>query len=176
MSNSEFDEAYDDDPERRSAEERRLGERFLNARIRELSPPAAVMVPASTTIRDAIQVMLDRGIGAVLVPSDGRAVGIFTERDVLRRVVLSGVDYGRPVSEVMTPDPDILALDDDVAFALNRMIVGGYRHIPLRDDAGQTVAMLSVRDIVRFIDSLLPERLRNLPPEPTLEARSPDGG
>jgi CBS domain-containing protein len=176
MGNSEFDEAYNDDNGRRAAEERKLGESILNARIRELGPPAAVSVPDSATIREAIQVMLDRGIGAVLVEREGKTVGIFTERDVLRRVVLSGLDNGRRVSEVMTRDPECLELDDDAAFALNRMIVGGYRHIPLKDAAGNTVAMLSVRDVVGFIDSLLPERIRNLPPEPNLEARSPDGG
>ncbi len=176
MQKSEFDEAYDDDPRRRAAEERRLGESILNARIADLNPPAPVMVPRSVSIREAIQVMLNRGIGAVLVESEGKAVGIFTERDVLRRVVLSGIDHGRAVSEVMTPDPDVLSLADDAAFALNRMIVGGYRHIPLRDASGNTAGMLSVRDVVGFIDSLLPERVRNLPPEPGLEARSPDGG
>jgi signal-transduction protein with cAMP-binding, CBS, and nucleotidyltransferase domain len=176
MESSEFDEAYDDDDARQAEAERRLGERILNARISELSPPAAVMVPESATIREAIQVMLDRGVGAVLIGSAGHAAGIFTERDVLRRVALSGVDHGRPVSEVMTADPDVLDLDDDTVFALNRMIVGGYRHVPLKDDSGSTVAMLSVRDVVGFIDSLLPERVRNLPPESRLEARSPDGG
>ncbi len=176
MGKSEFDEAYDDDIERRVAEERRLGESFLSARIGELNPPLAVSVPNSATIREAIQVMLDRGIGAVVVQREGRAIGIFTERDVLRRVVLSGLDHGRPVSEVMTSDPETLSLDDDAAFALNRMIVGGYRHIPLRDETGTTVRMLSVRDVVGFIDSLIPKRIRNLPPEPSLEARSPDGG
>ena len=176
MDISEFDEAYDDDPERGAVEERRLGERILNARIGELGPPVAVTVPDSAAISDAIRVMLDRRLGALLVEREGRVVGIFTERDVLGRVVLSGVDHGRPVSDVMTADPEMLALDDDVAFALNRMIVGGYRHIPLKDEAGKTVRMLSVRDVVGFIDSLLPKRIRNLPPEPGLEARSPDGG
>jgi CBS domain-containing protein len=176
METSEFDEAYGDDPERGEAEERRLGERILNARIGELGPPVAVTVPDSATIRQAIQVMVDRRIGAVLVEREGRVVGIFTERDVLRRVALSSVDHSRPVSEVMTSEPEMLALDDDAAFALNRMIVGGYRHIPLNDEAGNTVRMLSVRDVVGFIDTLLPKRIRNLPPEPGLEARSPDGG
>src|SRR5262245_9809570 len=176
MDSSEFDEAYDDDPERGAAEERMLGERILNARIHELAPPTAVTVPDSATIGEAMRVMLDRQIGAVLVERGGAAVGIFTERDVLRRVALYDVDHRRPVSEVMTPDPEMLGLDDDAAFALNRMIVGGYRHIPLRDEAGNTLRMLSVRDVVAFIDSLLPKRVRNLPPEPGLEARSPDGG
>ncbi|PYQ20449.1 MAG: CBS domain-containing protein, partial [Acidobacteria bacterium] len=81
-----------------------------------------------------------------------------------------------PVSEVMTPDPDSLGPDDGVAFALNRMIVGGFRHIPIVDDEGEPVAMLSQRDVVAFIVSRMPKRILNLPPDPRLEARTPDGG
>jgi CBS domain-containing protein len=176
MALSEFDDAYEDDPGQREREEQRLGEAILNAPIRSLEPRPAVGVPESSTIRDAIRTMLDQRIGAVLVVRNQRAIGIFTERDVLRRVVLSDVDQDRPVSEVMTTDPEMLDLDDGIAFALNRMIVGGFRHIPIVDDSGAPVAVLSQRELVSFIVSLLPARVLNLPPEPRLEARSPDGG
>jgi CBS domain-containing protein len=111
----------------------------------------------------------------VLVQREGRIVGIFTERDVLRRVVSVAVNRERLVSEVMTPDPETLRPDDGIAFALNRMIVGGFRHIPILDDKGGA-AMLSQRDVVAFIVSRIPKRVLNLPPEPHLEAHSPDGG
>jgi CBS domain-containing protein len=120
--------------------------------------------------------MVQREIGAVLVERDARAVGIFTERDVLRRVVLRGLDQGRPVSEVMTRDPEALGADDSIAFALNRMIVGGYRHLPIVDDQGKPGAVLSLREVVSFIVELLPGRVLNLPPGPHLEAHSEDGG
>jgi len=156
MHASEFDEAWDDDLASREREEQQLGEVILAAPIRDL--------------------MLERGLGAVLVQRDGRTVGIFTERDVLRRVVSCAVAQDQPVSEVMTPDPDSLGPDDGVAFALNRMIVGGFRHIPIVDDEGEPVAMLSQRDVVAFIVSRMPKRILNLPPDPRLEARTPDGG
>jgi CBS domain-containing protein len=120
--------------------------------------------------------MLEREAGAVLVERGGRAVGIFTERDVLRRVVSTGIDQSRSVSEVMTPDPETLGPDDGIAFALNRMIVRGFRNIPIVDEAGVPLAVLSLRDLAAFIVSLLPGRVLNLPPEPGLEARSKDGG
>jgi CBS domain-containing protein len=112
----------------------------------------------------------------VLVVEDCRAVGIFTERDVLRRVVSEDLDQGRPVREIMTPSPETLGLDDGIAFALNRMIIGGFRHIPILDEQGAPRAVLSQREVVAFIVSLLPHRFLNLPPEPVHEARSADGG
>lgn len=176
MHSSEFDEAWDDDVTPREREEQRLGEVILGAPIRELEPPPVAEVAESAAIDSVIQLMLERGLGAVLVQREGRTVGIFTERDVLRRVVSCAVGGERPVSEVMTPDPETLGLDDGIAFALNKMIVGGFRHIPIVDDKGVPVAMLSQRDVVAFIVSRMPNRILNLPPDPRLEAHSPDGG
>jgi CBS domain-containing protein len=112
----------------------------------------------------------------VLVERDGKAVGIFTERDILRRVIRTGIDLERPVEEVMTPDPETLSLDDGIAFALNRMAVGGYRNLPIVDESGKPLSVLSQREVVGYIVSVLPARVLNLPPVPNLEARSTDGG
>jgi CBS domain-containing protein len=176
MGMSEFDDAYDDDTGAREREEQRLGEAIMGAPIRALDPRHAVTVAESATIREAISLMLDRQIGAVLVVKDGRAVGIFTERDVLRRVATSGIDQGHTVAEVMTRAPECLGLDDGIAFALNRMIVGGFRHVPIVEDDGAPLAVLSLREVVAFIVALLPSRVLNLPPEPRHEVRSTDGG
>lgn len=177
MGISDYDEAWEtDDADRHRKQEQKLGEALLGASIRNLEPHLAVTVPASATIGEAIEIMLDRGIGAVLVTAgDGKIAGIFTERDVMKRVAASGVDRSRAVSEVMTPDPDTLGPDDGVAFALNRMVVEGYRHIPIVDGENPP-GILSVRDVVRYAVSLMPARVLNLPPEPSLEARSPEGG
>jgi CBS domain-containing protein len=176
MTASEFDEAYEDDEGPRERAEQQLGEAILGAPIRMLEPRPAVTVSPETPVAETIRLMLDQRIGAVLVVSEAKAAGIFTERDVLRRVVKPGFDQSRPVRDVMTPDPETLGLDDGIAFALNRMIVGGFRHIPIVDDAGAPQAVLSQREVVAFVVSLLPHRFLNLPPEPMHEARSADGG
>jgi len=176
MGISEFDDAYDDDTTGLERDEQRLGEAILCAPIRALEPHTALGVPESATIREAIELMLARRIGAVLVVRNGRAVGIFTERDVLRRVAASDMDQDRPVGDVMTRDPETLGLDDGIAFALNRMIVGGFRHVPIVDDHGAPIAVLSLREVVAFIVALIPSRVLNLPPEPRHETRSADGG
>lgn len=176
MQLSEFDDAHEDDTSARDLEEQRLGAAILGAPIRALDPRRAVTVPETTTIREAIHLMLDGEMGAVLVVRDGRSVGIFTERDVLRRVATTGIDLARPVRDVMTADPEALGPDDGIAFALNRMIVGGFRHVPIVSDGGAPLAVLSLREVVAFVVSLLPARVLNLPPEPHLAARSADGG
>ena len=176
MGASEFEDAYEQEAPKGAGEEQRLGEAILDAPIRALDPRPAVSVVETATIREAIGLMIERGVGAVLLVRDGRAVGIFSERDVMRRVVMSGVALERPVIEVSTRNPETLGLDDGIAFALNRMVVGGFRHIPIVDQAGAPLAVLSQREIVAFIVSLLPARVLNLPPEPKLEARSEDGG
>jgi CBS domain-containing protein len=176
MGISEFDEAWEDDPDHMGEQERRVGEALLHVPIRALEPHEAVTVPASASIGESIRIMLDRGIGALLVTAPGGGIaGIFTERDVMRRVAAPGVAHSRPVSDVMTPDPETLAPDDGVAFALNRMVIQGYRHVPIVD-GDEPLGILSVRDVVRYIVSLMPARVLNLPPEPSLEARSPEGG
>lgn len=176
MGLSEFEDAYEDDLTAREQEERRLGEAILHAPIRDLEPRPPVTLSEAASVRDAVKLMRDQRIGAVLVARDGRPVGIFTERDVLRRVALSSLSPDTPLGEVMTPDPETLEIDDGIAFALNRMILGGFRHIPLVDERGRAVGVLSLREIVSFIVSLLPARVLNLPPEPRLEAHSKDGG
>lgn len=176
MTSSEFDEAYEDDPSARERTEQQLGEAILNAPIRVLEPRPPVTLSEDAPIDEAIRLMLDQGIGAILVVRGGKATGIFTERDVLRRVVSGGIDRARPLREVMTGSPETLGLEDGISFALNRMIIGGFRHIPIVDEAGAPMAVLSLREVVAFIVSLLPSQVLNLPPEPMHEARSADGG
>jgi CBS domain-containing protein len=176
MGSSEFDEAYEDDPAPGENEERRLGEAILNATIRDLDPRPPETLPETASVREAVQMMRDERIGAVLIARDERPIGIFTERDVLRRVVFSGLDPETPLKDVMTADPEALGIDDGIAFALNRMILGGFRHIPLVDERGRAAGVLSQREIVAFIVSLLPPRMLNLPPDPRLGAHSADGG
>ncbi|MGD8897637.1 MAG: CBS domain-containing protein, partial [Acidobacteriota bacterium] len=131
MGTSEFDEAYEDEPGRHEREEGSLGQAILEATIEDLEPKPAATLREMGTIRAAVHLMLEQKLGAVLVERDGQTVGIFTERDLMRRVVAAGIDLDRAIEEVMTPEPETLRLDDRVAFALNRMAVGGFRNVPI---------------------------------------------
>jgi CBS domain-containing protein len=105
----------------------------------------------------------------------GKMVGIFTERDVLTRV------FGRKdvdklqVKDVMTANPQGFQPDDSIAYVLNAMSVGGYRHVPIVNDQGKPIAVVSVKDIVTFIIDHFPEEVLNLPPSPMRTTEQREG-
>ncbi len=116
-------------------------------------------LPPSATVRDAARVMTERHIGAVLVAVDGRLQGIFTERDVLARVVAAGLDPDdTALGGVMTPNPDTVAPNDTALDALRRMSECGYRHLPVLD-GDQIVGIVSIRDLYAAANSDLAEDL-----------------
>jgi CBS domain-containing protein len=123
-----------------------------------LGPRLPVTVRPGSTVREAIQLMLTRNIGAVLVnDDDGKLVGIFSERDLLARVAGQHERHDDlPVRLFMTPKPEAVTTRDTLAFALHKMDVGGYRHLPVVDD-GRPVGVISVRDMLRYITRLCKE-------------------
>jgi CBS domain-containing protein len=136
-----------------------------------------VAVPLGTTIGEAARVMKERRIGCVLVEEGGRLVGIFTERDILTKLVGTGYDPAKvQVDAVMTRNPETLTPDDPIAFAMQLMSVGGFRHVPLVDADRRPVGILSVKDIVDYLVEHFPGEVLNIPPEPGKHARIPEGG
>ncbi|HZR82147.1 MAG TPA: CBS domain-containing protein [Candidatus Binatia bacterium] len=127
-----------------------------------------IQLPYDASVREAIDTMNDARVGCVMLVDDGRLVGVFTERDVLLRVAGSRVDIEETaVGELMTRDPECLTLDDRIAYALNRMSVGGFRHVPLVDDDGRPTGLVSMRHIVDYLVDLFPHAVLNLPPSPS---------
>jgi CBS domain-containing protein len=162
--NSEFDEAYDDPIRAPKA----LTEETLNEPIRLLDPREAVLLGAGATVASAVSTMIEQSTGCVLVVDSGNLVGILTDRDVVRRVIPLGIPLENArVADHMTPTPDVLTMDDPIAFALNRMAIGSYRHVPLVDADGRPIGIVSVRDIVRFIVDHFSKQVLNLPPTST---------
>ena len=113
-----------------------------------LSKPRTVSPESS--VRDAIAAMKDDPLGAVVVTQDGAVAGIFTERDVLKRIAGQPQLLSSPVSAYMTADPVVLHEDDLMAVALNKMGDGGFRHIPITRD-GQLVGMVTARDVMAWV-------------------------
>ena len=107
-----------------------------------------VAVGPSSTIREAARVMHENGVGSVLVVDGGRLLGIITERDLVR-VVAEGVDLDGPVGEYMTRNPVTLREDDDLHKAVELMVELGVRHLPVVDDKGSPLGVISIRDVVR---------------------------
>ncbi len=162
--------------EREGTARRTLDSRTIHEPLRVLNPRSPLSVAPSATLRDAVAIMREHHVGCVLVVAGGRLAGILTERDLLLK--MEGADLAEPVSRFMTPDPETLELDDPVVWALNRMSVGGYRHVPIVDRNGGPVGILSVKDIVHYIVALFPNEVLTLPPDPDRADVAParDGG
>ena len=135
-----------------------------------------VAVPLGMTIGQAARIMKEHRVGCVLVEDGGKLVGIFTERDILTKLVGTGYDPAKvAVDGVMTRNPETLTPDDPIAFALQQMSVGGFRHVPLVDSDGRPVGILSVKDIVDYLAEHFPQEILNIPPEPGRQPRIPEG-
>ena len=153
-----------------------LDQRMIREPIRSLEPRRPLSVPPVASIAEVIRVMRENRIGCVLVVEADKLTGIITERDLLLK--LENADLGRPVRELMTPDPEVLSLDDPIVYALNKMSIGGFRHVPLVDEAGRPVGIVSVKDIIDYIVDFFPNDVLTVPPDMSRgEAwRGRDGG
>jgi CBS domain-containing protein len=116
-----------------------------------IQPQDLATLPATATVKAAIQVMVSRRIGAVPVLRNGRLAGIFTERDVVTRIAAVGLDpKDICLGRVMTPDPAVLRPEDSVRAALDLMNERQIRHLPVV--AGDClVGIVSIRDLYRSV-------------------------
>jgi CBS domain-containing protein len=95
-----------------------------------------------------VRAMVERNIGAVPVLHNGHVVGIFSERDLMKRVVAEGLNpRSTCMAEVMTDDPLIVSMNEDITGCLAVMRRNGFRHLPVCHE-GQLVGMVSLRDIL----------------------------
>jgi CBS domain-containing protein len=179
MSLIERDQELEIYEERAGGARRMLTDVVLRAPLTRLHPAAPVTVAPAATAREAVELMNRHRFGCVVViGADGAVAGIFTERDVLRKVAASGKDpAGLSVGDLMTAKPECLPAGATIGFALNKMFVHGYRHIPIVDEKNRPTGIISVRDIVGYLVEYFPEDVINLPPDPfRQEAHAePDG-
>ena len=160
-----------EEEERIANEQQVQATEIIRGSIRELTGlnDRVVALDRSATVADAVQAMIQNRMGALLIVEDGKLYGLFSERDVLTRVVAQGrVPAATPIIDVMTPDPECLSFDDEIVYALNKMTVGGFRHIPILDQNGTPIAVVSMRDVMAHIVSFYPSEVFNLPPEPAV--------
>ncbi|MFT3771567.1 MAG: CBS domain-containing protein [Minicystis sp.] len=116
-----------------------------------LWPKSPSAVAPDTTVGDVLQKMVDERIGCVMIVDQGKLLGIFSERDALMKLnVDAAKHFSRPISQFMTQGVVTLEADDRIAYALHKMNVGGYRHVPILFD-GKLAGVISIRDILRYL-------------------------
>jgi len=107
---------------------------------------------------NVVALMYKAGVGSVVVVDDEqKPIGIFTERDLVR-VVAEGVPMNMPVSHVMTRNVIVAKIDESLNTAAHKMLDHGIRHLPVVDDAGRLIGIISIRDVVKALitDSQFP--------------------
>jgi CBS domain-containing protein len=110
-------------------------------------PP--ISVSREVTVQEAVRIMVEKKVGAVLILEERRPAGIFTERDLMVKVVAAGRDpKGTRVAEVMTSPVIPIQLDEDIDDAVRLMVQRHIRHLPLVDREGRALGMLSIRHLM----------------------------
>ncbi len=110
-----------------------------------------VTVPRSAIVREAVQMMAKRRIGAIMIVEDDKLLGIFTERDAMVRIVAENRDPDTTmIGEVMTPNPQTIKASDSVVLALDLMSQRGFRHLPVME-GGKLYGIVSIRDLYRNV-------------------------
>ncbi len=131
----------------------------------------AVTVAPDAPVEKVLALMRAKKVSAAVVVERKKAkrvVGIFTERDLVNRALPARGFAKAKVEKFMTPGPETLRPKDPVAYALNKLSVGKFRHVPLVDGAGRAAGMVTAGDLLEYLVELCPEEVLNLPPEPEL--------
>ena len=118
--------------------------------LRDIMRPSFLfIVQKSATVSEAVRAMTEHNVGIVVVLDGDRLTGVFSERDVVRRVVERGLDPARtPVGEVMTTELVVGDADEDYQSAMRKMDRANIRHLPVVSE-GRLLSMLSIRDLMR---------------------------
>lgn len=132
--------------------------------IRQLLKPLELInATPDMTVFDVVRRMTDAKVGAIAIAHEGWVVGVFSERDLMVRVVMAGRDpHDLWVDEVMTRDVVTATPATSRSEAMEKMLRVGCRHLPVVDDDGRLVAMLSMRDLLRDEIDEQSEEIRGL--------------
>jgi CBS domain-containing protein len=134
------------------------------------------LAASGMAVREVVAKMRQVKVNVCLVTSDGRLIGILSERDVLRKIVETPQLWDEPVDAVMTPDPITIGLDASVADALWLMNEKNIRSLPAVRESGEIAGNMTYRTLIDYLASRYPIEVLNLPPRPDQVPENVDGG
>jgi CBS domain-containing protein len=157
-----------------------LREILQEARIQELGPRPAPLLPPDGSLAEAVRAIVCGRRGGVVLVEAGRPVGIFTERDIVERLrgTIPSGGPGGSVPAVRTFMSEKLATarrDTSLIEAIRTMVARGCRHLVVVDEAGGLLGLVTTGDIVQFLTDHFPEETLNLPPRLRQSFREPEG-
>ena len=149
---------------------------FENTKVWHLKLHEPLCVEEGITLRETIRQMQDRNTGCVSILRKKRVVGVFTERDILRKVVMARCSLDDTIEKHMTKDPTVASRDLSVGEIMKTMEVNEIRHVPLVDNRREFVGIVSIRNIIDFLAEHYPAEVLNLPPRLDQKIRRAEGG
>ncbi len=124
-------------------------------------PPAAVELSAS--VADGVKAMVDNGVGAVAVVDLGILKGIFSERDLMKKVIYRSLSPDKtPIAEVMTVEVESIRAEMQPADALRLMLERHFRHLPIVDEHGKVQGIVSIRNLLEHMVEELEDSVNSL--------------
>ena len=173
---------YDDELNQMYEKEGKSGNKIgkgvsLNDPLNSLKKQTIILLEETVSLRSAIDNIQKFHVGCILLEKDNVISGIFTERDIVQRVVGHRLDFeSEKVLDFMTQNPETLYGEDPIAFALNKMVAGGFRHIPIVNMKKKAIGVIAMQDIINNLGDYFFEDIVNLPPKPLRKQTQREGG
>ncbi len=145
-------------------------------KIYEIVNPKLVQAPHTITIQAAVDLMQQNKSGYVVLAKAKKVFGLFTETDMINKVLEKESDWSKPASEFMTKDWCTLKMTDSAGQAIDMMSEKKFYHIPLVDENDNLVNVISVRTLTRFLAEFYPTEIYNLPPRFNQVMETQEGG
>ena len=137
--------------------------------------PRGIRVSKDTSFEEVVRQLQDKEKFCAVILEGKQVVGIFTERDALKRGLLKDTDPDTPIGNLMTPRPTLINKDESLAVAIHLMNKGQHRHLPVVGAKNEFLGLVSVRDIVFYLSENYPCDVFNLPPDPHKVSSAAEG-
>ncbi len=134
-------------------------------KIRHLDLTEFSIVSSGTPVREVVEQLRHERHNCALVTDGGALVGIFTDRDVLFKVVTDSAVWEQPIDNLMTAAPTTAHPDEPAEDALDMMNTGHFRNVPVVDAAGQVLGNVTHYAFIKFLADHFPQEIYNLPPD-----------
>jgi len=145
-------------------------------KIYQIVNPKLVQASPEISVKDAILLMQQNKSGYIVLSKAKKTAGVFTEENVIMKILDQPVDWSKPVKEFMTTQCPCLKMTDSVGEAIDLMGEKKLYYIPLLDENENLANVLSVRTLIRFLAEFYPAEIYNLPPKSDQVMDTPEGG
>lgn len=126
---------------------------IMTAPISDLITGQDLLVASATdSVKKIVEILRKENKNAVLIYKKKKLVGIISNRDILRKVVGKYKDLSKvSAQDVMTPNPEYVTADAPIAYVVNKMAMGGFRHVPVLEQDGTPISIIIIKDVLRYL-------------------------